>query len=284
MIPVAPLSKDLAEVIETLASRQESCARRIQDADFREAGMRLLEHHLGRPPRRPLRAVHCVGDSHTLFFAGAERFHLTREVKIGVFRKRWINRGPDLLPCFRTWHLGPATAFRAAFPRSTSRSLEKIRKLLKTSIPPGSTVLLCFGEIDCRVHLPRLVKEGQPQEKVVKSTADSFLKLPRMLRDLGFRPAVWGPPTVVPQDERLDIGDFPFVGSWELRRDITLAYIQVLQAQCRAEGIPAVSLANQWHDLQTRPSLEFLPDRIHLSQALMPLALSRLIDAGILDC
>ena len=99
----------------------------------------------------------------------------------------------------------------------------------------------------------------------------------------GFRPIVWGPPQVIPKDENLSSPTFPFVGSWELRRDITYAYIARLREHCEKAGIPMVALAGKYHEPAVKAERALFHDGTHLSQRLMPLALAELQTAGVLE-
>ena len=55
-------------------------------------------------------------------------------------------------PLFKIKYIGPATAFKLGYKDSTTQSRKKIIKILN-GISPSSTVLLVFGEIDCRLHI-----------------------------------------------------------------------------------------------------------------------------------
>jgi hypothetical protein len=244
----------------------------------------LLETHLGRPVKEDFEVVHCVGDSNTTFFAGAERLRFIRYRRQGLLRVRWINRCLDLLPLFRTYHLGPTTAWKAGDYGSSTRAREKLEILLRKDIRPPARILLSIGEIDCRVHISRSVLAGQPVATLVERTAEKFVKLPLWLRSLGYRPVVWGPPQIVPKDENLSSPTFPFIGPLEHRRDIIYAYIDRLQDHCARHDIPCVCLTGLYHPPAERIPLDFFCDGVHLSQRLMPLALQELERVGAIDC
>ena len=243
----------------------------------------LLESHLGRRLTRTPEPLTCIGDSNTMFFAGAERLRFIRYRRHGLWRPHWINRGLDLLPCFRVFHVGPATAWKAGDPGSSTRSREKLEILLKKDLRPGSPVLLSFGEIDCRIHMAKAVLAGGKIDEVVAKTAAKFIQLPQAIAARGFRPIVWGPPQIIPKDEALSSATFPFIGPWELRRDITYAYIASLRDHCSRAGIPFVALAGLYHPPQQKAEKALFHDGTHLSQRLMPLALAELQKAGVLE-
>jgi hypothetical protein len=280
-LPAATLAEivSLADELDAYRSRR----RRSTATPHDERRRALLESHLGRPVRGGIEPLTCIGDSNTMFFAGAERLRFIRYRRSAFWKPHWINRGLDLLPCFRVFHVGPATAWKAGDPGSSTRSREKLEILMKKDLRSGSRVLLSFGEIDCRIHMAKAVKAGGSIEALVEKTAAKFIELPKLFAARGFRPAVWGVPQIIPKDEALSSPTFPFIGSWEMRRDITYAYIDRLRAHCAAAGIPMVALAGKYHAPQEKPDRVLFHDGTHLSQRLMPLALAELQAAGVLE-
>ncbi len=269
----------LADLLDPLLTRKPRSAATSLDGRRRA----LLESHLGRPLARPPEPLTCLGDSNTMFFAGAERLRFIRYRRSGFWKPHWINRGLDLLPCFRVFHVGPATAWKAGDPGSSTRSREKIEILLRKDLRPGSPVLLSFGEIDCRIHMAKAVLAGGRIDEVVEKTAAKFVRLPQAIAARGFRPVVWGPPQIIPKDQALSSPTFPFLGPWELRRDITYAYIASLREHCAKAGIPFVALAGLYHPPERKADKALFHDGTHLSQRLMPLALTELQKAGVLE-
>jgi len=269
----------LANDLDALITRKP----RTTATPFDERRYKLLSAHLGREVRAPLDPIPCLGDSNTMFFAGAERLRFVRYRRSAFWKPHWINRGLDLLPCFRVFHVGPATAWKAGDLGSSTRSREKIEILLKRDIKPGSKIIMSFGEIDCRIHMAKAVKGGTNIDEVVEKTAAKFVKLPQEIAARGFRPIVWGPPQIIPKDEKLSSPTFPFIGTWEMRRDITYAYIGRLREHCKKAGIPFVALAGIYHPPMEKADRALFHDGTHLSQRLMPLALAELENAGVLE-
>lgn len=284
MIPPLP-DATLAE-IQSLADDLDSLLTRRARAAvtaFDDRRCALLGQHLGQPICAAVEPITCLGDSNTMFFAGAERLRFIRYRRSAFWKPHWINRGLDLLPCFRVFHVGPATAWKAGDLGSSTRSREKIEILLRKDIPAGGRVLLSFGEIDCRIHMAKAILAGKDMGEVVRKTAEKFVKLPQAIAARGFRPVVWGPPQIIPKDENLSSPTFPFVGPWELRRDITYAYTASLREHCEKAGIPMIALAGHYHPPEEKADIALFHDGTHLSQRLMPLALAELRKAGVLE-
>mgnify|MGYP000891448031 CR=1 FL=1 len=139
--------------------------------------LQLLAAELEFVPQQPLPRLHVVGDSHVAFFAGAEalKFHPGRCLFTGFFRRRYISAFTELLPVFRVFHTGASTAWSADALRSASYTRRKIAALLRHDIPARGAVLLVFGEIDCRWHLPKAVLAGKPVAAAVAETVRPFV-------------------------------------------------------------------------------------------------------------
>lgn len=245
----------------------------------------LLSNYLGYVPSSPLPLQYVIGDSHSAFFAGTERLvsQKGRRVFTGFFRARYVSVYPELLPVFRIFHLGAATAWQAGWKGSSNGTYEKINVLLrKGDIPKGAGILLVFGEIDIRCHIPKaILSGGHTLEEAVNSTVERFLKLPLEFRKRGYCPAIWLPSLnakAPPTEEKEDVSVLPIVGDQSLRDEITHLYCSTLKKKAadngfKTSGLPADILI---------PENERYMDAVHLSQSLMPEVLTVLIADGIL--
>lgn len=275
---IKQFNADLARDMKAAVTAKSTAAV----AALEERRHQLLSRHLGFEPRRPIEPVFVLGDSHTLFFSGDDSFHQIRHRRVGFWRPRYIMRGLDLLPCFRTRHLGPATAWRAFDYGSSTRAREKIDVLLRRELKPGDRVLLSFGEIDCRCHIPKTVMAGTPITDAVLLTIERLFKLTRHLGARDLQVAIWGPAMVATMPT--DVAGHPLeaVGPLELRQEITRAFCEQLRQVGSTEEIPCVSLFGTFHKWNEPAPPESFCDGFHLSQQMMPRALRALLDTGVL--
>lgn len=242
----------------------------------------LLAQQLGFEPRCPIEPLHVLGDSHTLFFAGEDGLNQVKHRRVGFWRPRYVMRGLDLLPCFRVRHLGPATAWRAFEHGSSTRAREKLDALVRHEFQPGERVLLSFGEIDCRCHIPKPVLAGTPVRDAVRPTVERLLKMAQHLQAHELNVAIWGPAMVTNQTATIAGNPLAVVGSFELRAEVVRAFCDALKESCAAQNIPCVCLAGTFHPWTAPAAPEFFCDGFHLSQRLMPAALKALLDSGAL--
>jgi hypothetical protein len=276
--------RELEQTILTRCGRPGAHARTLP-ADLETRRHALLASHLGFTPAAPLPVIHVIGDSHSAFFAGTEGivFHPGRRVFTGFFRARYVSAFTELLPIFRVFHLGPATAWQAAEPGSSTSTLQKTRALLRCGdVPRGATVLLVFGEIDCRYHIPRAVLGGKAVADAVTTTVDRFLRLADHIRSAGRDPTLWLPTIapILPPSEKPEETPLPALGPQSLRDEITIRYCEELARASSAAGLRCAGLSAP--PLGTPPPADWFWDGNHLSQRVMPAALRALRESGIL--
>lgn len=270
----ATLARDMKAA---LAAKSRSAVAALEERRYE-----LLARHLGFKPKQPIQPVYVLGDSHVLFFSGDDEQFQLKHRRIGFWRPRYIMRGLDLLPCFHTRHLGPATAWRAFDHDSSTRSREKIEALARHELKPGDRVLLSLGEIDCRGHIPKAVLAGKPVSEAVQETVDRLMRPADWLHARGLRVGIWGPAMVTPKDQLIANHPLPAVGSDKLRIEIVQHFIASLMAASQQRGIGCVCLAGTYHKWAERPPADCYADGFHLSQKLMPSALAALQAADIL--
>jgi len=271
---IAALAADTKAALETKSASAL--------AALEERRHQLLTHQLGFTPKRPIEPLYVLGDSHTLFFAGEDGLNQVKHRRVGFWRPRYITRGLDLLPCFRTRHLGPATAWRAFESGSSTRAREKLDALLRHELHPGRRALLSFGEIDCRCHIPKSVMAGTPAREAVRPTIERLLKLANHLQSHEVKVALWGPALVMNPTATIAGNPLAVVGAFELRAEVIQSFCATLKESCAALNIPYVCLAGTYHDWRQPAAPEFFCDGFHLSQRLMPTALKALLDSGAL--
>lgn len=209
--------------------------------------------------------IYCIGDSHVSFFSGLD----------GV-QPCWPIVGNDVISFFRTYRLGPVLAYNLCEINTTTKGREALFSVLDT-IPCGSTILLCFGEIDCRAHLlKQSVRRQKDIENVTKDCVDRYLRVILEIQTAGFSLIVWN---VVPSivKEIAHTVKFPVYGTCEERNRITALFNLYLSNLCYRFRIPFISIFDRLVDTEGLTLSEFyLKDGQHLSQKAMPLAISAL--------
>jgi len=272
---------------DILARLGKPAARAQQfPADLEERRLELLAQHLGFRPQTPVPLLRVLGDSHAAFFSGAEglKFYSGRWLFTGFLRRRYVSAFTELLPVFRVFHTGASTAWSADTYRSASRTREKLDVLFHKDIPPRAAVLLVYGEIDCRWHIPKAVLGGKDIPSAVGATVARFMTLPQRLARAGYDVTVWQPSGVTVGDPTPPEANHPLPtsGSQQLRLDITREYCAQLTAACQRENIRCTGIVGKYHSWNEPAAAECFLDYCHLSQRMMPLVLRTLIESGAL--
>jgi hypothetical protein len=127
--------------------------------------------------------IHVFGDSHSALFSGTDA-RFSGDITCQ-------ERNPhDVVPGFVTWDVGPALAYNLEkyIPRMEGALLS-----YRQSDPEGG-ILLCFGEIDVRMHLVRQAeKRGESVREAAERTARKYMETVCSLHNRFGHVSVFGP-------------------------------------------------------------------------------------------
>lgn len=204
--------------------------------------------------------IHCIGDSHVAVFSGMD-------LEDGKYC--------DTLPLFRTHYLGPHTAF------NLPKRMDAVGRIIRDHGKPGDSVMLCFGEIDCRAHLVRQSEiQGRPLEEVVDECADQYFQVVEFVRNLGFPVLVWN---VVPaRAEEIVYGEYSSYGSCAQRNRAASLLNERLRYLCGLKDAAFISIFEKLLDRHGKAQPVYYADDIHLSQQAMPLIMEEMDRLGLL--
>jgi len=211
--------------------------------------------------------IHCLGDSHVSLFTGRHRAP-----------RIWPKRSIDLLPNFRTFRLGAPLAYNLPESGTTSQGRERLFEILSRPdcVAPGSYVLLCFGEIDCRAHLLRqAAAQHRPVADLAAECARRYLGVAAEVAALGFRVLIYNAIASTPRE--FSDFEFPTHGTCRERNAATALFNQALREGCASAGYGFLETFDLLVDADgaTRKSL-YCCDQIHLSQRALAPTLERL--------
>lgn len=229
----------------------DSCAQPLLGGFDREQHLDLL-----------LDRIYCIGDSHVCFFSGRDNI-----------QPPWPELTDDNLPCFRSFRLGPILAYNLCRAGASNRGREKLFELSAGHIPRGSRVLLCFGEIDCRVHLQRQsIRQSRPLQDVVGECVERYMSVASELKHLGLKIIIYN---VIPSSihDDLESEEFPAFGSCIERNNVTRLFNLELIRQCNQRDMLFVSTFDSLVDSRGMTDMSYYMDKVHLSQKAMPLTI-----------
>lgn len=213
--------------------------------------------------------IHVIGDSHCCIFSGQEAFRLWND------EDRLKN---DILPEFRTYRIGPATAFQL------DRKLVLLETILSQFVKPGDIVMPCCGEVDCRAHLlKQAAVQRLPIDQIVQICVDKYyntlLQLKTWAEYNRCKLAVWGPIASKPDSIEYD---GPFQGTCADRNNATRLFTNKLREACVGAGITFGSVFEKMVDENSNTKVQYISSYIHSSLLTIPLIYDEAKAIGLL--
>ncbi len=202
--------------------------------------------------------IHCVGDSHSSVFSGKDEI-----------QPIWPERSDDRLPFFRSYRIGPATAYQL------ENKIPIIDEIM-SQVGPEDHLLFCFGEVDIRAHLKKQMDlQGRSIKDVVTECVDRYVHVLLHYKNRGIKVIAWGPIATFHEDKPYTSG--PSFGTSHERNQITKEFNDYLKQRCDENGIYFVSIFNKMVDENLATKHVYLDDweacHIHLNQQSIPLIL-----------
>lgn len=138
----------------------------------------------------------------------------------------------------------------------------------------NTIILLCFGEIDCRVHMIRQAEiQNLSMSEIARKCANRYFSvIKEVQRD--FEVVVWNVIPSSPQD-KINSAEFPPYGTSKERNKTTAIFNAVLNELLKAERIKVLSAFDDLLDEKGNTNQYYYGDDIHLSQRAMPLVVCK---------
>ena len=234
----------------------------------------LIRSRKWKNRQRLNKSVIVLGDSHCSFFSGNEE---TAFIKITNMYDG-INSCSDRLSQYSTLHLGPALAYNLNKNNTTTKAREKIEYLIrKKYLPPQSTILCCFGEIDLRVHILKLAEtRNQSQRELIDNTLNNYIDFLLFLSRNEYQVYCWGAIATQTNDAPDNL-EFPKYGDEINRNKATKYFNDKLGIMCKKNRIGFISIFDELVDKNYSTKKEFYSsDNCHLGQKAMELATPKL--------
>jgi len=163
----------------------------------------------------------------------------------------------------------PATAYNLCAVETESNGYRYLFDFLET-VPKGGTVMMSYGEIDCRNHIVRLHKKtGRPMEDLADEIARRYAGVVSQVKGMGYEVIVWGvvPPTCCPTYPHM-VGSLP-------QRLAATAHLNAAYVRHMAPlGVPVVSIFERLLLPNGLTNPQYMSDGFHLKKLALPLALA----------
>ncbi|MFH1150622.1 MAG: SGNH/GDSL hydrolase family protein [Actinomycetota bacterium] len=230
---------ELAAIVRLRVNRWINSHPRLATA-LRGAALRASIIHAlfrSRILRKPV--VHVIGDSHAKVFKGEEPFVVHR--------------------------LGRATAYNLRKEKSMTKSRERLMKTVRYVDGDRDSIVMVFGEIDCRIHIYDKHMESGGESSIddlIGSTVSSYGEVLEMLKGMGFDLYVYGVPAPVRAGNE-NLFDSRYYAAPGTRSYIYSEFNERLGEHCRVHGYPYIDIHSRIADADGFMRPEYVADRIH---------------------
>jgi hypothetical protein len=185
------------------------------------------------------RNIYCVGDSHVMLFRDVPRFII--------------------------YWLGPATAYKLADKESTTNSNRRLMRIAK-KVRKEDILLVCFGEIDCRVHVHKqTIENKRNMEDIVGDIMDRYVSVLKQLKLSVLNLCVLGISPAGRNYDGVALGYSRYNLPASEHKKIKGVFNSKLRDACRKNKIPFIDIYSRTLDSAGYMSKKYSGDNIHLN-------------------
>ena len=220
--------------------------------------------------------IHVFGNSHAAVFTGAPPCgNMVPKIS---FRDNMVYTDPHPELPFRTWFLGPITAYN--FNEKYLPEMIAGIQSKKSWFPEGRKIMLVVGEVDCRIHLPKQsrIQKNRSKESLTNEAVDRFFEAGIRLKGLGLEPMFFGTHPCIPtrnetmhKEEELGyLVDDDHWGTWGTdaeRKDFCVLWDKRLEYKCNQHGFKFLSIYKHLVDENNKTKQEYYADVVHLDHS-----------------
>lgn len=193
---------------------------------------------------------HVIGDSHTLCFQHES---------------------------FIIHHIGPATAYRLNFEKSTIKSREKVLEIINKiykNIPIN--ILFVFGELDTRIHINKISNEKNISKSlVIDETIKSYMNFLKFIKKEFPLISVYVF-NILPQGEEGNRYKFPFYANRQTRSKIAEEMNKKLKKSSSENKFKYIYIYDKLIDKDGNRIKKYVFDEVHFNRKIMPFVIDSL--------
>ena len=135
------------------------------------------------------------------------------------------------------------------------------------NIKDGDTVVFCFGEIDCRCHIHKHIKDKTYKEIIDNIVNDYFdaIELNVIVSKLTLNICVYNVVPPVKKDNVTENAAYPYLGTDEERKDYSLFFNEKLKEKCFQKGYVFFDVYDKYTDENGFLKKELSDGNVHIS-------------------
>jgi len=212
--------------------------------------------------------IHCIGDSHAAVFSGEEKM-----------QPCWPERSNDLLPYFRSYRIGTATAYQLENKKGLIFDL-----LNSINLNEHDKIMFWFGEVDIRAHLyKQSLLQAKAVDLIVNKCVGRYINTVLWFKFFQLPIIIWGP---IASWNKSKPYTGPSFASNEIRNKITKLFNDRCVELCKMHDLIFISVFEEMLNEDFTTNTIYLDDwedcHIHLSQRAMPLILNKFRCNGLI--
>ena len=172
---------------------------------------------------------------------------------------------------FKINHIGPATAYKLGFKKSSTKSRDKVIKILdKLYKGKPADVIFVFGELDVRIHINKASNEKKlDTSEVINETVSSYMNFLEFVKSKYPLINIYIF-NVLPQGEEENIYNYPFYANREKREKIALEMNKRLKKIAKIKKFNFISIYDHLVDGKGKRIKKFVFDDVHFNRRIMP--------------
>lgn len=196
--------------------------------------------------------IYVTGDSHIGTFAGNKKFII--------------------------WPIGPSTAYNLNKKNSITNSNKKLFELANLIDKERDSIILVFGEIDCRIHIYYQFKKNNEKYTIIElidNTIKNYGEVMKNLVDIGIKFYIHSIP---PAGFQKNIYDYNWYATPEIHSKIYKEFNERLKSFCKEKGYRYIDIYSKTVDKDGFIKREYLVGTVHLNNNTLYLIVDTIMD------
>lgn len=205
-----------------------------------------------------------------------------RKIREILKRKTFYVIGDSHVQCFqhelfRIHHIGPSTAYKLGFEKSTTKGREKVIKILnKIYNSRVLNVIFVFGELDARIHINKAANEKKISlNKAIEDTINSYMKFLTFIKRKYPLIDIYVF-NILPQGEEKNVYNFPYYASKKLRTIIAEKFNEKLKIKCKKNKLKFINIYDNLINNKKNRKKEYVYDEVHFNRKIIPFVINEL--------
>lgn len=183
--------------------------------------------------------VHVIGDSHTQAF--------------------------NLKYPFIVHHLGATTAYNLDKRGSTTNSREQLEKIAESIDPKYESILLVFGEIDCRIHIYNQYRRLIKKVPIITMIRETIHRYGLAMNRLKKRKINFYVLSITPASTQGNVFNYQYYATFKQRADIHKLFNEELSKYCLSHNYQYIDLYGEVVNKSGGIKHKYLLDEVHLN-------------------